>query len=948
MFPLPTSSDTFSALFPEVDPGEMDWMRCVSLSLNSMWGGDVGLDREPNGVQRKCLAQLLQEVRRFCQVDSIVERFDWSEFFSIRSVDYRGDEVKVARRFRWVNIAPALPREIGKVPLSELCTHGSKFYVDHFDQFLKPPTEWGKITRPKVMVDDESWGEVCVGLVKSGVCTWIEESEVFHPGDEPLLNGLFGVSKEDWTEAGDEIFRLIMNLVPLNSLCLPLSGDVQTLPSWSGMSPFFLQPSQNLLITSEDVKCFFYTMAVPPAWVKYLAFNKEVPDMVLPTELRGRRVYLASLVLPMGFLNSVSLAQHVHRNLVLASGGDSLEVNAPEAEIRKDRAFTTANPSWRVYLDNYDLLEKVEATSMVEVQGTSAPGVLSLRNEYEKWEVPRNVKKSVSRQPKAELQGATVDGILGVAYPREAKLCKYLAMAWELAQAPRARLRQWQVVCGGLVYFAMFRRPLLGGLNAVWRHIESYEGVTSQWQTTPADCRLELLRFLGALPLARLDFRLDMHDVVTCSDASSSGGGICASHSLTPFGSLVVEGHLRGDVPEQRNDLMVVTVGLFDGLGALRVCHEVLGIQVLGHVSVERAEPARRVVEAHFPGSIMVPDVEMIDSDMVRQWSLQFSQCALVLLGAGPPCQGVSGFNADRKGALKDGRSSLFSHVPRVRDLLKQHFRWCPVYTIMESVASMDSKDRHTMTQGIGVDPVACNAGTMTWCHRPRLYWFDWDLRAGEGAEISPGDQGSPAQVVLTAHQPIDQVVRKGWLKVAPDQAFPTFTTSRPQSKPGRKPAGLAQCTDADVARWQADAHRYPPYQYREVHCLVNRSNQLRVPDVSERELMLGFPLHYTAACATKRERKRTGYSDLRLTLLGNTLSVPVVAWILGQLYGILGFRESPTPQQVIDSLLPGASGMALGKLVRLPLNPLPGASSSPMYDLASSWEIWYLSRGKT
>ena len=127
---------------------------------------------------------------------------------------------------------------------------------------------------------------------------------------------------------------------------------------------------------------------------------------------------------------------------------------------------------------------------------------------------------------------------------------------------------------------------------------------------------------------------------------------------------------------------MVVTVGLFDGLGALRVCHEVLGIQVLGHVSVERAEPARRVVEAHFPGSIMVPDVEMIDSDMVRQWSLQFSQCALVLLGAGPPCQGVSGLNADRKGALKDGRSSLFSHVPRVRDLLKQHcVRFTPLWS---------------------------------------------------------------------------------------------------------------------------------------------------------------------------------------------------------------------------------------------------------------------------
>ena len=56
---------------------------------------------------------------------------------------------------------------------------------------------------------------------------------------------------------------------------------------------------------------------------------------------------------------------------------------------------------------------------MVEVRGSLAPGVLALREQYEHWDVPRNVKKSVQRSDKAEVQGATVDGNLGVAYPRE-------------------------------------------------------------------------------------------------------------------------------------------------------------------------------------------------------------------------------------------------------------------------------------------------------------------------------------------------------------------------------------------------------------------------------------------------------------------------------------------------------------------------------------------------
>ena len=72
------------------------------------------------------------------------------------------------------------------------------------------------------------------------------------------------------------------------------------------------------------------------------------------------------------------------------------------------------------------------------------------------------------------MQGVTVDGIQGVAYPRESKLVKYFSLALSLCGQKFATQKQWQVVCGGLVYFSMFRRPLLGSLNSVWSHIESY------------------------------------------------------------------------------------------------------------------------------------------------------------------------------------------------------------------------------------------------------------------------------------------------------------------------------------------------------------------------------------------------------------------------------------------------------------------------------------------
>ena len=459
-----------------------------------------------------------------------------------------------------------------------------------------------------------------------------------------------------------------MNLIPLNNICEPLVGDVDTLPSRGMMNPLFLQPGENLLVSSEDVKRFVYTMRVPDEWVRFLAFNKVVPQEVLPAHLKGNEVYLASRVLPMGFLNSVSLAQNVHRNLVMWSGKESGLTNRDWEELRKDRAFTVANPCWRVYLDNYDLLEKVTATGMVELEGTVPPPVLALRAEYEKWEVPRNAKKGVARSSRCELQGATIDGVLGI-FPKESKLEKYFSLALDLSRQERVSQRQMQVVCGGLVYFSMFRRQLLGALNSVWRFIESFNEGSSRYQPLPAECRLEILRFLGLLPLVRMNFRGDVHPMVTCSDASTTGGGVCCSKGLRNVGVMAEKGHLRGQNPRPFDYQQVLVIGLFDGIGALRAAMDLQGVSVGGYISVESNPVANWVVEAHYPGVLCVQDVALVDEEMVHSWSLKFSQCTLIIIGGGPPCQGVSGLNSDRRGALKDARSCLFVHVSRIREL---------------------------------------------------------------------------------------------------------------------------------------------------------------------------------------------------------------------------------------------------------------------------------------
>ena len=927
LFPLPTSRETLSCSFSDLTDLDLSWLSTLCVCLNSFYGCELLHEGTMTRAQFCCLELMVKDVCRLKGLNAKLENFDWSAFFSTRSIDYKGDEVKTARSFCWSNIKPALPPEVGRVPLEEVCSLGSRFYVENFDLFIKKPDACVMKKAPRVMVADEHWGEVCTGL--AGVCTMLPVDELYHINGRPLLNGLFGVTKDEWQE-GVEVFRLIMNMIPLNTIAEPLKGDVDTLPMWSLMTPYFIQPDELLLVSSEDVRCFFYTMAVPSAWFKYMGFNKRVPPECVPSHLCGQEVYLAATVLPMGFLNSVSLAQHVHRTLALWSGEATLdedETNLPENEIRKDRPITAGNPSWRIYLDNYDLLERVKAIDGTSLTGTVAPGVLSLRQQYEHWEVPRNLKKSVSRDTMAEVQGAQVDGVNGVAFPREVKLIKYVAATMALVESKVVTQKQMQVVCGGLVYISMFKRPLLGTLNAVWRFIHTFQH-PQQRRRLPDNCIAELIRFLGLVPLAKLDFRLDYNEQVTCSDASTTGGGICASAGVSPLGRVVAGGKLRGELPELRSEHRVLSIGLFDGIGALRVALDLLGVELVGHISVEQDPQARRVVEAHFPEVIHVEDVNLVDEDMVHQWAGLFSQAAVVVLGGGPPCQGVSGLNASRRGALRDERSSLFSHVRRIWDLVSKAFPWCQVHCLMESVSSMDACDRDIMSADFGCQPWLCQANHLTWCNRPRFYWLSWQLVEQEGVTMTLPTVGCPGEVVPQAWVDLETCCKEGWIKVDPDKAFPTFTTSRPRTSPGHKPAGLGQCSVADLERWKADSFRYPPYQYQSQHLLVSKTNEVRFPAIDEKEYIMGFPVGYTKPCCVKSERGTAGHSDKRHCLIGNTWCVPVVAFLLGSLFYLLGLCPLYSPQQLMDMLDPVQQTFLQSRLWRQPLRPLRGAAS--------------------
>eukprot|EP00435_Cladocopium_sp_Y103_P046394 s849_g13.t1 len=572
------------------------------------------------------------------------------------------------------------------------------------------------------------------------------------------------------------------------------------------MSPLHLQPHEQLLVSS-DVRAFFYIFKVPVNWHPFLALNRP-----LPPELCGDkqgRWYPCSAVLPMGFKNSVSIAQHVHRFVVKQAMVVSSRQGS-EAELRKDRPFSSSNPVHRIYLDNFDQLEKVDAEMADSVRGKASTLIRDLQETYASHEFPRHPKKAVWRQLKAEVQGAIVDVEIGIAYPKVKKVMRYVHLARLLLEEGRSSQKQMQIVGGGFdcLYGNVSQAFARKFEPHIWQFIVDCEGYPPVVKfDLPPKVIKELSRFLGLIPLAYMDFRCQVSHVVSASDASESGGGVTASEQLTSCGSDCKLLHVRGDVVEPTELGGVLTIGLFDGIGALRVAADALGWNVVGHISVE----AGRVVESRFPGSVLVSDVNLVDFEMVKSWSQRFTQVSLIVAGAGPPCQGVSGLNAARKGALKDERSCSFSHVDRIKNLVRRCFPWAQVQGLMESVASMDAADGQVMGESFGAVVYRCLWGFLG--ASSTLVLVGLGDQSVSRSLLWPNSHR--AITSIAASRTRQDIVPFSRVDSSERGSFPDFHNQSTQGYPGHKPAGIKQCQAHEVARWQTDQHRFPPYNTR-------------------------------------------------------------------------------------------------------------------------------------
>eukprot|EP00435_Cladocopium_sp_Y103_P025023 s1425_g6.t1 len=151
VFPLPTSTDQLMGVVTE-RPVLVELVRNVCMGLNSYAGVDGEYEGTLSATQRELLKDLVEVISDAGDWKEEFKPMSWEDFFRLRSVDYVGDEVAVARITSWNNLKHALPSEVGSVALEEVVGEGCKHYVQHFDDYLLDEASRTYTRPPRVMI----------------------------------------------------------------------------------------------------------------------------------------------------------------------------------------------------------------------------------------------------------------------------------------------------------------------------------------------------------------------------------------------------------------------------------------------------------------------------------------------------------------------------------------------------------------------------------------------------------------------------------------------------------------------------------------------------------------------------------------------------------------------------------------------------------------------------
>ena len=673
---------------------------------------------------------------------------------------------------------------------------------------------------------------------------------------------------------GLPVLRLIMNLVPINTVMRQYSGAVKHLPAITSWMSVVIDEEQEVRVWQSDMCNAFYLFRLPDIWKYYLAFNVARKRSRKGNE--NVQEVLACCVLPMGWSSSVAIMQEISEELLRIR---PLKV---EAQLLRQRAVPLwmtgvieeatreQRTWWHVYLDNF-------AAGEIGDRDSKWKGGDQLHQMAEECWALSGVLSSDKKRKRAEVLaeelGAFVDGNNGFIGGSPSRLLGLIQSTLFILSLNSLNKKLLQVIVGRWIHVMQFRRPAMCILSAVWDFIG--KSMVKRKALLNA-VRRELFGCLGLVPLLHTFLGSKVSDLITASDASSKGGAVGISRTLTSVGEDYVRAVLG--TMDYFGEIPVLVISLFNGIGGAFRTYDILGLRPKGLISFDTHSPANRITSRIWPHCEIFLDVRKFSRDFFRDLLVKYLGIAEIHLWAGFPCIDLSSANAKGQG-LDGPSSSLFYEILRIRNIIREEIpSSIKLKEVVENVASMAREQCDRISRLYGREPYFLECSDAVPMHRPRLCWTTESLQ-GIMDDVFIEKQGPWLRV--WAEAPYPEI--EGWISPEVDwpggregTILPTSMKAIPRKRPPFKPAGIERCDADTLSRYEADEYRYPPYQYKDCFLFYTKQGSWRLISCEEKELLMGYGWKHTSQCysASHAKQSRQKYMDERHSLLGDSFSI--------------------------------------------------------------------------
>ena len=218
-------------------------------------------------------------------------------------------------------------------------------------------------------------------------------------------------------------------------------------------------------------------------------------------------------------------------------------------------------------------------------------------------------------------------------------------------------------------------------------------------------------------------------------------------------------------------------LSLFNGISALHLACDKVGLQVDTCYYAEIDKYANKVTEKHYPNDIALGDVTKW-----REWDIDWSEIDLV--GAGFPCQAWS--VAGKQLGDKDERGMLFwVTLEIIAHVLKHNPK---AKFLMENVKMKKDFEQyitHHTEQALGkVEKTLINSALVSAQNRNRYYWTNFEV-------TQPEDKGILLKDVLETEPDVKYTVNQG--------ALPRYTDDNGKVKGFRESDQKSNCLTASM-----------------------------------------------------------------------------------------------------------------------------------------------------